>query len=128
MKNRILLLLLLIALSSCKTVYVPVETIRTEYKDNYIRDTIHIIDSISQYVMGDTVYKYKTSYIFKDKLVKDSVIIRDSIPYPVPVEVLREVNKLTSWQIVQMWIGRGAVIMGLVILGYIYVKRKIRIS
>lgn len=44
-----------------------------------------------------------------ESTVKDSIIYeRVEVPYPVEVPV--EVNKLTQWQIFQMWLGRLAVI------------------
>jgi hypothetical protein len=47
MKKTLIFILLITALAACnKTVYVPVESVKTEYRDNYLRDSIHLRDSI----------------------------------------------------------------------------------
>ncbi|MGM9698435.1 MAG: hypothetical protein ACI3Y0_07300 [Prevotella sp.] len=80
--------------ASCKTTerveYVPVETVKTEYRDRLVEtfDSIHVRDSVFFAVKGDTVYKYKQQLIYKNKFVHDTVYvgIRDSIPAPYSVE------------------------------------------
>ena len=48
------------------------------------------------------------------------VTIRDSIPYPVEVEVIREVGKpLRGWQVSLMWVGGIAIAIG---VGVIFVR------
>lgn len=114
--------------TACKTklVYVPVEkeTIKTEYIDQYMRDSIHVLDSIFIFFKGDTVFKEKYKTIYKEKIVKDSIFYRDSIlvqvPYPV-IEV-KETNQLKNWQIILMVLGGATV-------GYVGLRvwRKIKI-
>lgn len=92
---------IVLLLASCKTTerveYVPVETVKTEYRDRLVEtfDSIHVHDSVFLAVKGDTVYKYKQQLIYKNKFVHDTVYvgIRDSIPVPYPVE-----RQLTKWQ------------------------------
>ena len=76
------------------TKYVPV----TEYKDRFVvktdsllnTDSVYVHDSVSVYIIGDTVFKdkyhlqYKDRYIVRNK--SDTLIFRDSIPYKVGVE------------------------------------------
>lgn len=88
-----LLLSILLNLSSCKTRYieVPVETIKKEegYIDRWNRDSIFVQDSVFFAIKGDTIYKEKYKYIYKDRIMRDSVYISDSIyvEKPIPVDV-----------------------------------------
>lgn len=115
----ILLFLSLVILSGCKskTVYVPVENLRIEYRDNLMRDSIYLRDSIFMQTKNDTVLIEKFRYLYKDRLVHDSIHLRDTIrvPYPVLEEV--EVNKISGFQNFQMWCGRILLIALLVYLG-----------
>jgi len=88
----------------CRTLqYVPVETVRTEYRDNYIRDSIIRYDSIHVKERGDTVYLERYRYLYKDKIVRDSIFTTDTIRIPYPVEVPKEVKKpLSGWQHFQL--------------------------
>lgn len=76
----ILLTLLILLLGSCRTntVYVPVETVKVEYRDR----------------------------LYRDKLVRDSVFLTDSVQVPFPVVEYKEVNRLTSFQSFEVWCGR----------------------
>lgn len=92
-------------LSSCRSIqYVPVDTIKTEYKyiDRIQHDSIYQKDSVMYYVKGDTVfvdkYKYLYKYLFINKV--DSFVKVDSIQVPYPVE-----KQLTRWQSLMMDIG-----------------------
>ena len=94
---------------SCTTTkYIPVESVKVEYKDN-IRE-IHTTDSITDnrfvYVKGDTVIDYRDRVKWKEKVVRDSVIIErvDSVVVPYPVE-----KPLTKWQRVKMDFGGMAI-------------------
>ena len=123
MKQIIILVVLsCMLLYGCKTatVYVPVESVRTEYKDRIFRDSLFVHDSILVRTVADTVYfeKYKT--IYRDKLLRDSVFLTDTIRVPYPVEVVREVNRLKGWQNFLLWCGGISCIIALL---YIYFKR-----
>ena len=52
---------------SCKTQYIPVESVRTEYKtrDSIRYDSIYQRDSIYTLVKGDTVYQYRYKYLYR---------------------------------------------------------------
>ena len=110
-------------LFSCKAVYVPVESVRTEYRDNYVRDSIFRYDSIFVKGKGDTLIVERYRYLYRDKMVRDSVFVNDTVRVPYPVEVEKRVKYVSGWQNFQIWCGRillGAII---VILLYTYVKR-----
>lgn len=97
-------------LYSCKSVkYIPVETTKIEYRDNFVRDSIFRYDSIFVKDKGDTLILEKFRYLYKNRIVKDSVFINDTIRVPYPVEVIKQVKApLTSCQSFQIWCGRIA--------------------
>lgn len=132
MKRLIYLFIILLAsaicLSSCRTQYIPVETVRTEYKtrDSVRYDSIYKHDSIFYLIKGDTVYKYvklvEYKYLFINRT--DTILKTDSIQVPYPVE-----KRLTRWQILKMELGGWAlgviIVFALVIVGrMIYRLRK----
>lgn len=116
----LLALLLIFSFSSCtKTIYIPVESVRTEYKDRMLRDSIYRYDSVFVKLKGDTVFFEKYKYLYRDKLVRDSIFKTDSIQVPYPVAIEKEVNRLSSFQSFQVWCGR---ILLLLIAGWIVVR------
>ncbi len=87
----IVLLMSAICFAGCRTTqYVPVETIKTEYKtrDSIRHDSIYQRDSIYVIDRGDTVYTYKDRYLYKYLYLNsiDTVIKTDSVQIPYPVE------------------------------------------
>ena len=63
----IILLILAACFTSCRTQYIPVESVRTEYKtrDSIRIDSIYQRDSIYTLVKGDTVYQYRYKYLYR---------------------------------------------------------------
>lgn len=116
MKNLlyIILLMLAICLTSCRSIkYVPVETVKTEYKtrDSIRFDSIYEYDSIFLFVKGDTVYKEKYRYKYRYLTINktDTVMLTDSVQIPYPVE-----KQLTRWQ--QMKIELGGWAVGVIVI------------
>lgn len=114
--------LLLLVMTSCATPK-PVVLERvinktdTLYKTNYKADTFRVHDSIyvESYAVGDTIYKTKNVYKWRDRVsvktdtIYKSILRADSIPVPVPVE-----HKATWWEQTQMFVGLftiGAVVL-----------------
>lgn len=110
MKKLLLLAAIAMMLYSCKSVkYIPVETTKIEYRDNFVRDSIVRYDSVFFKDKGDTLILEKYRYLYKNRIVKDSIFINDTIRVPYPVEVVKQVKApLTSWQSFQIWCGRFA--------------------
>ena len=116
-------------LSGCRSVkYVPVEVIKTDttYINKVQRDSIYQLDSIYIRDKGDTVLITKTKYIYRDKLVRDTVYVSraDSVQVPYPVE-----RQLTRWEQFRLDVGGWAIgiviIVILIVVGYmIYKLRK----
>lgn len=106
-------LMCLLLVCSCKTKYVPVETVKidTIYINKLQRDSIYMYDSVFVKDKGDTVFVEKYKYLYRDKLVRDTLYINrtDSIQTPYPVE-----KELTKWQQFRMDFGVWAI--GIVII------------
>lgn len=105
MKKNIAILILFIFISGCRSIqYVPVETVRIEYRDRFKIDSIIKYDSVyfDRYMKGDTTFiiKEKYKYLDKIKIVHDSVFKTDSISVPYPVE-----KQLSKWEKVKMDFG-----------------------
>jgi ABC-type dipeptide/oligopeptide/nickel transport system permease component len=109
----IILLMLAICFVSCRTQYIPVESVRTEYKtrDSIRYDSIYQRDSIYTLVKGDTVYQYRYKYLYRYLTASrtDTILKNDSIRVPYPVE-----KKLSRWQSIKMELGGWA--FGIVIV------------
>ena len=98
MRKVILLLAVLSLFAGCKTktVLVPVEKVKIEYKERLRVDSVYNRDTIQIYKKNDTIYYEKIRWRERFRLDTVSVVRIDSIPYPV--KVIQEVNKLTKWQ------------------------------
>lgn len=110
--------LLLLVVWSCRTTeYVPVEVIRTDttYINKVQRDSIYQLDSIYIVDRGDTVLITKTKYLYKDRMVRDTVYMSktDSIQVPYPIE-----RKLTRWEQLRLDVGGWA--MGVIIVMVVF--------
>lgn len=123
----------------CKTIYVPTPEyhevhdtiIKKEVVEKEVIKEVTVRDSVSFQVKGDTIYLYRYRYerdhTYEKALQKkiDSLtnIKRDSIPYPVPVD--REVPaKLSNWQIFLITLGKGTLIIGVLLLVIMLIKKK----
>lgn len=107
--------------SCTRKVYVPTETVRTEYKDRVVEavrvDTVAMRDSVAVYVNGDTVRITKYRDRWRTRIVERhdtcTVTKTDSVQVPVQVE-----RKLTRWERTKMDAGGIAIwILGVAALG-----------
>ena len=89
------------ALTSCspRVRVVPVERTRVEWRDRWRLDSVYVHDSIylTERMAGDTIYKVKEVYRFRDRWRVDTINTGriDSIRITEVVEVPA---KLTAWQ------------------------------
>ena len=121
MKNLILILILGIIVSCCKStkyIEVPVDRVKIEYRNSVSIDTIYRNASTIIREKGDTVFLEKYKYIYKVKELKDTVNITDTITVVNTVEVTKEVNKLYNWQVGMRVLGGAAIALG----GYKLIK------
>lgn len=112
MRYFIIVLLPLLLIGCKSTVYVPVESVRTEYIHSHTRDSIQLYDSIYVKEKGDSVTIEKYKYIYIDRLRADTIQQTDSIRVPYPVIEIKEVNKLKQWQ-------KGFIIIGFLFVVYV---------
>lgn len=98
--------------SCTRKVYVPTETVRTEYKDRVVEavrvDTTIMRDSVAVYVNGDTVRITKFRDRWRTRIIERhdtcTVTKTDSVQVPVQVE-----RKLTRWERTKMDAGGIAI-------------------
>lgn len=126
----VMLFVTMAIVASCKTQYVPIETVRTEYRyrDSIRIDSIYERDSIYVEAKSDTVTKYveHTRYICKSTTLTDTVARIDSIPYPVTVEKIVEVEREMKWhETVLMNIGIVAAICAAIYGLFRFIKKKL---
>lgn len=100
----VIILALMMMCSSCKhTEYVTVEKVRTDtlYKSKVLHDSIHVHDSTSVYVKGDTVLRdrWRTKYVYHFDIDTVVDIRHDSIPLPYTVEKRISVTPQWTWYI-----------------------------
>ena len=105
------IIIICLVMCSCRSVqYVPVEVIKTDttYINKVQRDSIYQLDSVYIRDKGDTVLITKTRYLYRDKLIRDTVYMSriDSVPVPYPVE-----KELTRWQQFRLDVGGWAIIV-----------------
>lgn len=93
--------------TSCatRTIHVPIETVKTEYRDKVLRDSVYLLDSILIRHKGDTVFLEKYKYLYRDKIVRDSVFRTDSIAVPYPVVETKEVKIYPRWLVILACLG-----------------------
>lgn len=99
-------LMIVVGLSSCKQIqYVPVEKVIT--KDSLViqKDYDSIYIKVKEVVAGDTIFRDSivVRYVYHSDTIRE--IIRDSVPYPVPVvkEVERSLNSYEKTMIRLGW-------------------------
>lgn len=96
---------IIVMLTSCtRTSYVPVESVRTEYRDRdverLVADTVR--DTRFIWVRGDTVVDVRDKVRISRVEIHDTCLIerRDTIPVPCPVE-----RPLSRWEQAKMDLG-----------------------
>ena len=122
---KLLYILIVLCLASCRTQYVPVNSVthdsiyinKVQYDSIYKHDSVYIVDR------GDTVYLYKYMYLHKYKMLRDTVRVSriDSIQVPYPVE-----RKLSRWSRIKQEVGGIAIgsicIAVLIMIAYLVVR------
>ena len=115
-------MLIIIAFAGCKTktVLVPVDKVKIEYRDRMRVDSVYNRDTVNIYMKNDTVYLQSVKWRERFRLDTVSVVTVDSIPYTV--EVVREVNVLTKWQ---RWRLNALNVLALIIVVYLAIRIKL---
>lgn len=111
----IVLATILSILIGCKAQpnYVPITSTEKgkEYIDRWHRDSIFLYKNKYVYQKGDTIFVIDSVIHYKNRYLRDSVFITDTvrIEVPYPVVETKEVNRLKSWQIILMILGGGLI-------------------
>lgn len=111
--------LIVFLLSSCRTKYIPIESVREriEYRDRWLSDSAYIHDSVFVFIKGDTVYRDRWHTEYRDRKVYDTCYVSKTDTIKVPYPVDREVEKsLLWWQHLFINTGKIALLAGLIIL------------
>ena len=137
MRKIWLFILVIIALTSCRTVKyidrtivdsteteVPITNTRIEYRDRFLYDSIYVHDSIFTLIKDDTVYISKNKETNRLISKTDTIVKTDTIKIPVEItktvtktEIqIKETNKLYWWQKSLMYLGLIVLISGIVFL------------
>ncbi len=102
--SAIFIVCLFLMMVSCKTkdpktIYVPVESVKTEWRDRFIKDSIHTKDSVIIIKDGDTIKIRETRYVYQKNIIRDSIDKYIGIQIPIPYEVKETVyvDKPDSW-------------------------------
>ncbi|MCD7931385.1 MAG: hypothetical protein LUH15_08485 [Tannerellaceae bacterium] len=115
MKKALFLLVCFVLLAGCtKTMYVPVESTRTINRDNFIRDSIHILDSLFVQINADTVFHERFRVVYRDRILTDSVFRQDTIRVPYPVDKIVYRNKTSWYQDILIYCGLAGILVLLV--------------
>ncbi|MDR0873693.1 MAG: hypothetical protein LBN27_09570 [Prevotellaceae bacterium] len=126
MKKTVIFCAITLIFCACGTTkYVPIETVKTEYRDKIVRDSVFRYDSVYIKQTADTVFFERYRYLYKDKIIRDSIFKCDTIRVPYPVEVIKQVKApLTSWQNFQVWCGRILLAVALLVGLYFVLNLK----
>lgn len=137
MRKIWLFILVIIALTSCRTVKyidrtvvdsteieVPITNTKIEYRDRFLYDSIYVHDSIFTLIKGDTVYISKNKETNRLVSKIDTIIKTDTIKIPVEItktiiktEIqVKETNKLYWWQKSLIYLGLIVLISGIIFL------------
>lgn len=123
--SAIFIVCLFLMMVSCKTkdpktIYVPVESVKTEWRDRFIKDSIHTRDSVIIIKDGDTIKIRETRYVYQKNIIRDSIDKYIGIQIPLPYEVKETVyvDKPDSWlDTTQKYISRiGLALLAIFIL------------
>ena len=142
MRKIWLFILVIIALTSCRTVKyidrtvvdsteiaVPITNTKIEYRDRFLYDSIYVHDSVFTLIKGDTVYITKSKETNHLVNKTNTIVKTDTIKVPVEITKtvtktetsVKEINKLYWWQKILMSIGG---IVFILIIIYIVLKIK----
>lgn len=120
-KLYLILAFLGIMLVGCTTVKeIPIEIVKTEYKDKWHFDSIYLKENVYVYQKGDTIYKDSIVTKYIEKQVHDTVATHDTIPKIVYQDKIVE-KKVPQWWPVYLTGGIVLLILGV----YLVIKFKL---
>ena len=123
--KKLMLLCLLMAFVNCTTKYIPVERVRVDsiYSNLLQRDSIVIRDSVYVAERGDTVFKEKYKYIYRDRVSCDTFYHYSCDTITNVVEVEREFSRMER---LKMNVGSGVLWAVPVLIALFILYRKFK--
>lgn len=130
-------MILLLCLAGCKTEKVITEVVEVPKvsiveKHDTLTDSVYEHDSIIIYQRGDTIFRDRIKYKYKDKvLIKnhnttDTVTKVQKVPVPYEVKVEKQLTKIQKAEIA---LGKALILLfalaGVGGLAYLFIKRKL---
>lgn len=117
-KTALLLSISLLFFASCKEIqYVPVERVDTVYINKISTDTMIFRDSVYVEIKGDTCHIEKVKYVYKNSLVRDTVLQNVYVEKPVEVTKYVEIPKqMNAFEKAMFVIGLIATAFGALLL------------
>lgn len=111
--------ILFIGCTSPKTIIkeVPVEVVKTEYKDIYHFDSVYLKENVYIHQKGDTVYRDSIIRHYVEKQIHDTLITHDTIPQIIYQDRIIT-KKVPQWW--PVWL-----IFSIVVLYFLITKTKI---
>lgn len=134
MKKFFLIIATLVICSCCVTRTIPVETVRTEtkfdtiYLSNIQYDSIYVSQDLFTDRTKDTILIRQHDVEYRYKMIRVTVervkieIQRDSIPYEVRIETVKEVPRKRNWFDILSYICFGICSTGLLITIFLLLK------
>ena len=99
-KKLFFLLFGLIFAGCTTTKYIPVESVRVDsvHVAKVQRDSVYVRDSVFVAVKADTVFKTSLKYVYRDRIVRDTIsaLNTDTITRVVEIE-----RKMSRWEVVK---------------------------
>ena len=129
MKKLLYILIIMLCLTGCKTRYIEVPKVHTEYQTKYLvqHDTLRTTDSILIRYKGDTVFVGKIRYRDRVSVINrtDTIIKTDSIPIYVPVEKNLSLKQKTYIIVGKYTLAIGGMAILVIIILYVIKHTKI---
>ena len=118
--------MLLVSCHTPKTIIkeVPVEVVKTEYKDVWHFDSVYLKENVYIYQKGDTIFKDSIVKHYIEKQVHDTLITHDTIPQIIYQDKIIE-KKVPQWW--PVWLFCGLIISGGIVYIIYKFKNKIKI-
>lgn len=125
MRRLFLFVVLTIFVNACSTRYVPVESVRVDSVrvETVRRDSVVLRDSVYVVQRGDTVFKTKYKYVYRDRVLRDTFyhVKCDTITRVVEVE-----KRLSRSERLKMDVGGGVLWALPIIIGLFLLYRRLK--
>ncbi len=121
----LLAILVVFLLTGCKTktILVPVDRVKIEYRDRLRVDSVYNRDTIHLFTKNDTVYLQSIKW--RERFRVDTVTHFKTDSVPVIVEVEKYTNQLTKWQKWRLN-AFNVIVVGLLVWLFFVFRRKLR--